>query len=162
MGKTLKVLLVSDTHGMHGNLMEAVGREAPFDRVLHMGDAEGCDDEIREIAGSPLDIVAGNCDLPGSLPDEKMLSIGGVSVFITHGHEYYVNMGMGVLRDQAQACGCRVALFGHTHRPFLEESGGVILANPGSISFPRQPDRVPSYGILRIADGVPRVEIRYL
>ena len=36
--KEKKILLISDTHGMHENLREAVRRETPFERLLHMGD----------------------------------------------------------------------------------------------------------------------------
>ena len=148
--KTKKILLISDTHGFHENLKEVVRLEAPFDRVLHMGDTEGWDPIIQEIVGVPVEIVSGNCDWASVLPSEKTVSINGVRIFMTHGHEYYVTTGMDVLRDRAASCGCQIALFGHTHRPFLEQCGGVLIANPGSISRPRQPDHEPSYGVLTI------------
>lgn len=158
-----KILLISDTHGFHDNLSEVVRREAPFDRVLHMGDTEGWDPVIEEIVGAPVEFVAGNCDWASALPSEKTVSIGGVRIFMTHGHEYYVTTGMEVLRDQAVSCGCQVALFGHTHRPYLEQYGGVLLANPGSISRPRQPDGEPTYGIMTIDEtGLPQIDLRFL
>lgn len=161
--KEKKVLLISDTHGFHENLKEVVRLEAPFDRVLHMGDTEGWDPVIEEIIGAPIEIVSGNCDWASALPSEKTVSIGGVRIFMTHGHEYYVTTGMEVLRDQAVSCGCQIALFGHTHRPHLEQYGGVLLANPGSISRPRQSDGVPSYGIMTIDEtGTPRIDLKFL
>lgn len=158
-----KILLISDTHGFHDNLKEVVAQEKPFDRVLHMGDTEGWDPVIREIAGVPVTIVSGNCDWASDLPSEHTLMIGGVNIFMTHGHEYYVTTGMEVLLDKAVSSGCQVALFGHTHRPFLQCHGGVLVANPGSISRPRQPDHQPSYGILTISEaGVPEIELKFL
>lgn len=161
--KSKKVLLISDTHGFHENLEEVVRLEAPFDRVLHMGDTEGWDPVIEEIVGVPVEFVAGNCDWASALPSEKTVVIGGVRIFMTHGHEYYVTTGMDVLRDQAMSCGCQIALFGHTHRPLLEQYGGVTIANPGSISRPRQPGYVPSYGVLSIDEnGVSKIDLKFL
>lgn len=158
-----KILLVSDTHGFHENLREAVLREAPFERMLHMGDTEGWDAVIRDIAGVPVDIVSGNCDWASTLPSENTLTIDDVHIFMTHGHEYYVTTGMEVFLEAAAASGCQVALFGHTHRPLLLDYEGVLVANPGSISRPRQSDHKPSYGILTIGeDGVPDIEIKFL
>lgn len=161
--KKRKILLISDTHGFHENLREVVRREAPFERVLHMGDTEGWDPVIRDIAGVPVDIVSGNCDWASDLPSEKMLEIDGVHIFMTHGHEYYVTTGMEVLLEAAEASGCQVALFGHTHRPFLLNHKGILVANPGSVSRPRQADRKCSYGVLTIGeDGVPEIELKFL
>lgn len=161
--KKRKILLISDTHGFHENLREVVRREAPFARVLHMGDTEGWDPVIRDIAGVPVDIVSGNCDWASDLPSEKMLEIDGVHIFMTHGHEYYVTTGMEVLLEAAEASGCQVALFGHTHRPFLLNHKGILVANPGSVSRPRQADRKCSYGVLTIGeDGVPEIELKFL
>ena len=158
-----KSLLISDTHGFHENLKAVVAQEAPFDRVLHMGDTEGWDPVIEEIVGVPVDIVAGNCDWASALPSERTVNIGGVSIFMTHGHEYYVTTGMEVLLDRARECGCQVVLFGHTHRPFQQMSDGVLIANPGSISRPRQPGYQPSYGVLSISEkGKIEINLKFL
>ncbi len=160
---TKKVLLISDTHGFHENLEQVVKLEAPFDRVLHMGDTQGWDAKIAQIVKAPIDFVAGNCDWSSNSPSERIISIGGVSIFMTHGHEYYVSTGMEVLLDHARSCGCQVVLFGHTHRPYQKVCGGVLIANPGSISRPRQIGYEPSYGIMTIdASGNVELEIKYL
>lgn len=158
-----KILLISDTHGFHENLEKVVDLEAPYDYVLHMGDAESWDPVIEDILGMPFEVVAGNCDWASDKPSEKMIEIEGIRIFMTHGHEYYVNTGMGVFNDYAVACGCQVALFGHTHRPYLQQKDGVWIANPGSISRPRQSDKRPSYGVLTIDEqGILSIEIRYV
>lgn len=147
-----KVLVISDTHGFHENLKKAVAKEKPFDRVLHLGDTEGYDPVITEIVGAPIDIVAGNCDWASAQPEEKIVSIGGVRIMLTHGHEYYVTTGMEVLLHRAAVSECQALLFGHTHCPYQKVYQGVLVANPGSISRPRQIGYEPSYGILTIGD----------
>ena len=69
---------------------------------------------------------------------------------ITHGHYYYVSMGVEVLVGEARARGADIVMFGHTHKPFLEEREGVIVLNPGSLSYPRQQGHRGSYMIMEI------------
>ncbi|MBQ2607228.1 MAG: metallophosphoesterase family protein, partial [Oscillospiraceae bacterium] len=60
-----------------------------------------------------------------------------------------VKSSLSILVREALDRGADVALFGHTHSPFVEHRGGVVLLNPGSIgSGPR-----PSYGTLLVGDG---------
>jgi len=39
-------------------LITIIGKRKTFDRMIHLGDAEGYEDYIAELAGCPLDIVA--------------------------------------------------------------------------------------------------------
>ena len=67
------------------------------------------------------------------------------------------------LAEAAKARGCNGAFFGHIHVPVLEELDGVLLVNPGSLAFPRQRGRRPSYAVLDTdGKGGMHVEIRYL
>ena len=36
-------------------------------------------------------------------------------------------------------------MFGHTHRPLIDYGKNVIALNPGSLSYPRQEGKRPSY-----------------
>lgn len=158
-----KVLVISDTHGFHENLKKAVEKERPFDRVLHLGDTEGYDPVIMDIVGAPVDFVAGNCDWASAQPEEKTVSVGGVKIMMVHGHEYYVTTGMEVLLHRAAVSECQVFLFGHTHCPYQNTYQGVLVANPGSISRPRQVGYEPSYGVLTIGDDHSvSFEVRYM
>ena len=80
----MKILVVSDTHRKLENLKVILEREQPMDLLIHLGDAEGDEDSIAEMAGCRLEIVAGNNDFFSNLPREKELCIGSYRVLITH------------------------------------------------------------------------------
>jgi hypothetical protein len=118
--------------------------------LIHLGDLEGSEGYMEAIAPCPVEMVAGNNDFFSRLPREKVITIGRHNVFITHGHNYYVNYGYDNLRQAARQKACSYALFGHIHRPVMETEEGITVVNPGSISMPRQDNRRPSYAILDV------------
>lgn len=144
----MKVLIVSDTHGHMTNLRECVRRVSPIDMLIHCGDVEGQEEEIRSLASCETHIVSGNNDYFSRLPREDEFLIGAHKVFLTHGHNYGVSMGVDRIVDEAGARGADIVMFGHTHRPLDEKVDGVRVLNPGSLSYPRQEGRRPSYMLL--------------
>lgn len=46
----MKILVVSDTHRKLENLKVILEREQPMDLLIHLGDAEGDEDSIAEMA----------------------------------------------------------------------------------------------------------------
>ena len=159
----MKVLIVSDTHGRHAGIEEAIEREYPFQKLIHLGDAEGYEVYIEELAKCPIEIVAGNNDFFSNLPDEKIIFIEDFCAMITHGHAYGVSMGYQNIRNEGRVRGVDAVMFGHTHRPLLEEDDDLILLNPGSLSYPRQKGRQRSYIVMEKERGKkPTFEIRYL
>ena len=46
--------------------------------------------------------------------------------------------------------GYDVVMYGHTHVPYIEIGDDVTILNPGSISYPRQPGRKPTFLIMEI------------
>jgi len=159
----MRVLIVSDTHKKHANLITIMEKERPFDRMIHLGDAEGYEDYIAELAGCPLDIVAGNNDFFSDLPREDEILLEGHKIMVTHGHNYGVSMDLYGVSEEAAARGCEIVCFGHTHKPVVEKKNGVLVINPGSLSFPRQEGRRPSYAVMELYKGEePEIEIRYL
>lgn len=143
----MRILLVSDTHRMNGNFYEVLEKEAPIDMVIHCGDAEGSEYELAAVAGCDFECVCGNNDFFTVLPKERVLDIAGNKIFVTHGHCYNVSAGYDRLADEALSRGCNMAFFGHTHIPFMEEVNDVFLVNPGSLTYPRQHGRIPTYVI---------------
>lgn len=159
----MKILIVSDTHRKHEYLEEVLEREKPLDMLIHLGDAEGCEDYIEMLAECPVEIIAGNNDFFSDLPGEREINIGRHKVLLTHGHYYYVNAGTGRLKDEAEERSIDIVMFGHTHRPVVEQDKNVIVLNPGSISYPRQDGRRPSYIIMDLdEEGEAHFSIEYL
>ena len=158
----MKVLICSDTHRKHDNYLSVVEKEGPFDMMIHCGDTEGGEYLINESAGCPSEIVAGNNDFFGDLPRERTLLLGGKKVWITHGHNYYVSFETAFIVEEARSRGVDVVMYGHTHKPVVEDLG-VLCINPGSLSYPRQAGRHPSYIILNIDEaGMWDLQIKYV
>lgn len=159
----MKILIVSDTHKKHDNLVRILEQEENIDLMVHLGDSEGYEDYIAELAGCPLEIVSGNNDFFTDLDREKVLEVGKYQVLITHGHYYYVAMGLEDLRKEALGRGMDIVMFGHTHRPYLNSSKGVTMLNPGSVSYPRQEGHKPSYALMEIdEEGEAHFCLKYL
>ncbi len=159
----MKILIVSDTHKKHDNLVRILEQEENIDLMVHLGDSEGYEDYIAELAGCPLEIVSGNNDFFTDLDREKVLEVGKYQVLITHGHYYYVAMGVEDLKKEALGRGMDIVMFGHTHRPLLDYSKGIVTLNPGSVSFPRQEGRRPSYALMELdQEGEAHFKIMYL
>ena len=151
-----KIMIVSDTHRRHENLAKALEIEGHIDMLIHLGDAEGEEDYIRELAGCELVIIAGNSDFFSMLDREITMQLGKYQVLLTHGNYYYVTVGLDMIRKEALGREMDIVMFGHTHRPLIdygEDGNGPILLNPGSISYPRQDDKLPSYMIMEINDA---------
>lgn len=159
----MKILIVSDTHGRDEKLEAAVAVEQPFDYLIHCGDVEGREFFIEALAECPCTIVAGNNDFFSDLPREDEIVLEGHKIMVTHGHNYGVFMDLYGISEEAAARECEMVCFGHTHKPVIEKKNGVLVINPGSLSFPRQEGRQPSYAVMELHEGEePEVEIRFL
>ena len=157
----MKILLVSDTHGKDQQLEQAIFAEAPFDALIHCGDVEGSEYYIEAIAECPCTFVSGNNDFFSDLPREEIVDLAGTRVLVTHGHYYGVSLES--LAGAARAKGCQAVFFGHTHRPMIEEVDGILAVNPGSLSYPRQQGRKPTYIVIEAQEGCPlSLELRSL
>lgn len=148
----MKILIVSDTHRKDDNLRRVIETQKPLDMLIHLGDAEGSEHLIRQWVneGCKLHLIKGNNDFFSDLENEEEIKIGSHKVFLTHGHYYNVSLGVEQLRREAEARDADIAMYGHTHRPFLEEEDGITVLNPGSLSYPRQEGRRPSYMIMEV------------
>ena len=157
----MKVLIISDTHRKNENYFKLLKMHNP-DMVIHCGDAEGSEYALSEAADCPVQIGLGNCDFFSYLPREVDLQIGPFKVWVTHGHNYYVSMGNEVIKREAAARGADIVIYGHTHKPVVDRKGKVIAVNPGSLSYPRQEGRRPSYIIMEVGEKDAKFTIEYL
>lgn len=146
--------IISDTHGLvRADVHTAL---AGVEVILHAGDVGGDDvlDELALIA--PIRAVYGNTDAPGDprLSQSIELTIGGVSIHVSHGHE----VGSPTPVKLLERYSADVVVFGHTHRPLIAGGGGRLALNPGAAG-PRRFDLTPSVARLTIAGGRAKAEL---
>lgn len=149
----MRILIVSDTHRSNALYLQLVKKHAPLDMVIHCGDVEGSEYTIESAVQCPVHIVAGNNDFFSGLKQEDEFMIGKYKVMLTHGHHYYISMGNELLKDEAKSRGADIVMYGHTHRPVIEQGDGIVAINPGSLTYPRQEGRKPSYIIMEIGES---------
>ena len=163
----LRILIMSDSHGRNENVELAIAqvREeiGEFQMLIHLGDV-GDAREIESLAGVPCYIVRGNTDYDAKLLNANVIEAGGHRIFATHGHLYQVDMRLDLLRFAALENDCDIAMYGHTHVPYLEEDpDDVTILNPDSISKPRQADHRYTYMVMEIDDeDEVTYELRYV
>lgn len=155
----MKILIVSDSHGVSDNVLRAIDKTNP-DHFIHLGDIEDDPEEIIKHFSSPIlprIFIKGNCDYGGreSLWKNAVFDLNGHRFYCCHGHSEKVNYGLATLALTCAEERCDIALFGHTHVPFdssglavknppyYEEDNfssfnpGLRILNPGSITLPR-------------------------
>lgn len=144
-----RVLIVSDSHGNNENVRRAIEKAGKIDLMIHLGDVGRDYLQVERMSGVPTYMVAGNNDYGGFLRDMCVIYIGSHKVLLTHGHRQNVNFGVDRLRYLALENECDIAMYGHTHVPFLDE-GDVTILNPGSLTFPRQVGHKQTFMIMEI------------
>jgi putative phosphoesterase len=149
--KRITLGVISDTHGLLRP--EAVETLRGSDGILHAGDIGALEilEALAEIA--PVTAVRGNVDTEPwarALPETEVVEAGGVAIYILH--------DLGELDLKAEAAGFGVVIYGHSHRPKLEERNGVLYFNPGSAG-PRRFDLPVSLGRLTIQAGKVHAEL---
>ncbi len=143
----MRILVVSDTHGNDSMLFKAYQQAGTPDVIIHAGDGEQDALLLDAATDEQLWYVAGNCDHGSSAPRERLITLAGRRLLITHGDLYNVKNGLELLVAQGKASKADIILFGHTHQAFAEQRGGMHLLNPGTL-WGRAP--FLSYGILEI------------
>ena len=150
----MRVLVVSDTHGRLDNLKRALKAEKDLSFLIHCGDVEEQEEEVRAAAKIPCLIVRGNNDYSTRLAFDETVELAGHRIFVTHGHRLGVSWHNGTLFETARSHGAELAFYGHTHFPEIDRSHPLVTAaNPGSLTFPRQDGRKPSYLIAELEEG---------
>ena len=159
----MRILIVSDTHRENKNYFKVLEKLQPLDMIIHCGDVEGSEYVLTRSVECPVMMVAGNNDYFNSLPRELEFNIGKYKVLLVHGHNYYVYMGPEMLKEEARSRGVDIVMFGHTHKPYLSVENDLVTLNPGSLSYPRQDGRKPSYMLMELdKEGEAHYTIAYL
>lgn len=165
----MRIGLLSDTHGILEPAFRALELLGPVDLLVHAGDHYHDASGLAALVDFPVHAVVGNCDSRLEGPEEKILEIEGMKLYITHGHKYNVKMSLLRLYHRAAEVGAAAAVYGHTHvsgycytpAEGCLNSQGLLLINPGSVSKPRNGDR-PSFGLLEITNGTIKPKIMNL
>jgi putative phosphoesterase len=121
----MRVGLISDTHGLLRP--EVLAFLQGSDHIVHGGDL--CDPGILQAlaAVAPVTAVRGNNDQgpwASSLRETELFRLGDVFLYAIH--------DLAQLDIEPGAAGVRVVVSGHSHRPSVEQRGGVLYVNPGS------------------------------
>jgi putative phosphoesterase len=126
----MRLGLISDTHGLlRGEVFDVF---AGVDHILHAGDIEDEDilDALATIA--PVTAVWGNVDgwdVRGRVPEVAEVELDGVRAVVFHG----MQLGSPTPEKAAAAYPhAGLVVFGHSHRPVIQQVGSVLAVNPGS------------------------------
>ena len=147
----MKILIASDVHGSYSavkKLTEIMKEEGAEELVL-LGDIynhgprnpfpeEYAPMKVAETLNGikNLTVIKGNCDsevdeMISDFPFSESATIfcDGKKIFLTHGHKYNVD-NVPLFYD--------VVIYGHFHVGFITEKDGIVFANPGSVSLPKE------------------------
>jgi uncharacterized protein len=131
----MRIGLISDTHGMLRpqvfDLLSGV------DRILHAGDVGPAEILVELEAIAPVTAVWGNTDrfdIRERARGMESLELAGRRVALLHGHQLGSPTPEALRRANPDA---HIIVYGHTHRPLVEEEDGVLVVNPGAAGAAR-------------------------
>lgn len=146
----MKIGIISDTHGLlRPQVFQAF---EGVEHVLHAGDVGDPDILVELAAIAPVTAVWGNVDgmeLRARLPEVARLELGGVRIAVVHGMQF------GSPTPQKAAAAnpdAGLVIFGHSHRPLIQQVGPTLAVNPGSAGPRRFKDPV-TVAIAEIENG---------
>lgn len=148
----MKLLIVSDIHGSgyYIDKFEEIYKKENPDKIILLGDLyyhgprnpltnEYNPKKVSNVLNflkDKLEAVKGNCDAEVDqmisefkLQDNIEMQINGLNIFFTHGHIYNI--------DNLPNEKINVLIYGHLHTGFIKEKDGMVFANAGSISLPK-------------------------
>ena len=148
----MKILALSDTHlscPLPRELLELAGKA---DIVVHAGDFNTLEAyESLKSGCKRLVAVHGNSDTPALrdlLPESERFVVDGIRFGVGHSGKHTSDLTN--MRYLALEMGVDVLIFGHIHRPLIDQSD-VLLVCPGSPTHPRMSD--PSVVELTVEGG---------
>ena len=145
------VRLISDTHGLLRPQAEAELEGA--DLILHAGDLGRSEILVALNDIAPTRAIRGNVDMgpwADALPLTQSIEVDGLRLYMIHDQDD--------LRKHPPPSDCAVVLFGHSHRPLVEERNGILFVNPGSAG-PRRFSLPVTMARFSVRDGQPHAEI---
>lgn len=149
---------------IYGNYDYAIGRElddcgcayvTPEDRALGQRSVEWTLAHTGERAKTFM----------RGLPFDLRFEMGDRRVRLVHGSPRKVNEYLfedkpaSLYERLAASAECDVLVFGHTHKPWIREHGGVLFVNCGSVGKPKDGDPRAAFALLELVEGGVRASI---
>lgn len=148
----MKFLIASDLHGSsyYAHKIIEIFNSEKADKLIFLGDIynhgprnalprDYNPGKVAELLNSIKDkliVIKGNCDSvvdtmisEFSFIEDAVIVSGEKAFYLTHGHVYN--------KDNMPATKFDGIIYGHFHTGFIEEQNGVIIANAGSLSIPK-------------------------
>jgi putative phosphoesterase len=179
-----QLLIVSDSHGNTDNIKDIVAEFGSScggmifcgDGTADLGSLFTASQPVRDALPPVIAAVRGNGDsamFTGNTQNgddytpsqvrivtEKRIvfKVAGRTVFAVHGHQYSVDYGTDLINQSASVFDADMVFYGHTHRIHREETGGVLVLNPGSCSNPRS-GFLPTFAVVSIPGITERFDV---
>ena len=143
---------------IHGNYDHAIARDL---------DDCGCayvTPHDRELGQRSVEWTLANTDAASkafmrALPFDLRFSMGDTRVRLVHGSPRRVNEYLfedkpaSLYERLASQADADVLVFGHTHKPWVREHGGVLFVNCGSVGKPKDGDPRAAFAVLETTGG---------
>ena len=148
----MKYIIASDLHGsaFYAQKIVDIFDKEQADKLILLGDIynhgprnnlpkDYAPMQVADILNAVKDkliVIKGNCDSqvdtmisPFDFIENALLETVGKSVYLTHGHVYN--------KDNMPKTKFDAIIYGHFHTGFVEKIDGVLVANAGSLSLPK-------------------------
>jgi putative phosphoesterase len=145
---------------IYGNYDYAIGRDIPDCGCAYVTQHD------REIGQLSVEWTLAHTDRRAKdfmrgLPFDLRFELAGKRIRLVHGSPRKVNEYLfedkpaRTFERIAALADCDVLVFGHTHKPWVHEYGGVLFVNCGAVGKPKDGDPRGSFALLEeAADGV--------
>ena len=148
----MRILIASDLHGSayYAEKIVQIARQEEAGKIVLLGDIynhgprnalpkDYAPMEVAKILNDVKDnliVVKGNCDSQVDtlisefdFIENAVVVSAGKTVFLTHGHVFN--------KDAMPKTSFDAVVYGHFHTGFIERINGVVVANAGSVSLPK-------------------------
>ena len=127
----MEIIVCGDNHGLITPLEKILETYPNADAYIHCGDVELDPSYVDKFY-----VVTGNNDYYYDFPQELIVEVEDVKIFVTHGHQFYGDR-VSKLASRAINHHCQIACYGHTHIYNEVYEKGVLCLNPGSLRYNR-------------------------
>jgi len=127
----MKIGVISDTHGHFHSQLDILLRGV--DLILHAGDIGSLNvlNRLKRIA--PVKAVYGNMDnfeVQSNTTIKRVIELNGLRIGLAHGGGSPVDI-ISRLKKMFGDDNVNIIVFGHTHKPMIDQVGDIFFFNPG-------------------------------